>query len=355
MGGVANGLLQLIAELQLSRHLLHLAKLILGDESDGDSTLACTAGAAGAVNVILGLTGGVEVDHLRDAVNVYSAGGYICCDQCRDLAILEIGQCALALALALVAVHRCGPNVFAGKPLDDSVGAALGADEDEVQVMAVAKLADKSGDPRVVGYLDETVLDVRRLLWRRNVLVTGCIGCEFQRDLAGFAVERGREEERLAVLRAEINDAFDCRAEAHVEHPVGLIEDEDLDVVEAEGSTAKEVLEPSGRCHDDVRFRCRPRLLLEAHAAVDGRHLERAGMRYRVGLINDLCRQLACWGENQRRWARIFGRDQVDQRHHECERLAGAGWRFGKYVFAGEYVADDLLLNCEGRGETALL
>jgi hypothetical protein len=42
----------------------------------------------------------------------------------------------------------------------------------------------------------------------------------------------------LTVIRAELNYTVDCRAEAHVEHPVGFVEDEHLDVVEAEASQA---------------------------------------------------------------------------------------------------------------------
>ena len=53
-------------------------------------------------------------------------------DQCRYLALLKIGQCTLALALALVTVHRCGLNVLTRESLYEPVGAALGADENKV-------------------------------------------------------------------------------------------------------------------------------------------------------------------------------------------------------------------------------
>ena len=48
-----------------------------------------------------------------------------------DFAALEAGQGPLALALALVAVHRDRLDVATAQPLDQPVGAALGADEDE--------------------------------------------------------------------------------------------------------------------------------------------------------------------------------------------------------------------------------
>ena len=58
-------------------------------------------------------------------------------------------------------------------------------------------------------------------------------------DLAGLALERGGEEQRLAVARDLLDDAVDDGPEAHVEHAVGLVEDEDLDVVEADGAAAR--------------------------------------------------------------------------------------------------------------------
>ena len=49
----------------------------------------------------------------------------------RDLAGLEAGQRALALALGLVAVDRRGLDARRSRPLHDLVGAMLGAGEDE--------------------------------------------------------------------------------------------------------------------------------------------------------------------------------------------------------------------------------
>ena len=65
-------------------------------------------------------------------------------------------------------------------------------------------------------------------------------------------VERGGEEERLTLARAAANDPVDRGTEAHVEHPVGLVEDEDADAVERQCPARELILEPPGRRHDDV-------------------------------------------------------------------------------------------------------
>ena len=71
-------------------------------------------------------------------------------------------------------------------------------------------------------------------------------------ELAGLSVERGREEHRLAILRQAANDPVDLRLEAHVEHPVGLVEDEGLDTREVDELTLREVLETSRSGNEDL-------------------------------------------------------------------------------------------------------
>ena len=65
-------------------------------------------------------------------------------------------------------------------------------------------------------------------------------------DPADGAVERRREEHRLPVLRQEANDPVDLRLEPHVEHPVGLVENEDPHTVELDQPALDEVLQPPG-------------------------------------------------------------------------------------------------------------
>src|SRR5262245_4509432 len=93
---------------------------------------------------------------------------------------------------------------------------------------------------------DEAMLHLVRRARRRRVLARDrAIGVR-TRDAAGVAVERRREEQRLALCRALIDDPVDRRAEAHVEHAVGLVEDQDPDAIEAEGAAREEVLETAG-------------------------------------------------------------------------------------------------------------
>jgi hypothetical protein len=261
---------------------------------------------------------------------------------------------ASACSLRLVAVHGDRVDAGAAEPLDQPVGAALGADEDEREVAVVAERLDERVELVVVRDGLEAVLDrVDPLLVRRVGVLSRVLGVGLG-DAAGLTLEGGREEQRLPVLRAQVHDPVDGRLEAHVEHPVGLVEDQDLDVAQVEGAAVEEVLEPAGRRDDDLRAGGVLGLLLDADAAVDGGDLERTSVRHRPDLLDDLRDQLAGRRQDQRRGTAVGRLDLVDHRHAEGERLAGTGRGLREHVATGEHVSDDELLDREGLGDAAL-
>ena len=60
------------------------------------------------------------------------------------------------------------------------------------------------------------------------------------------------EQEVLAPWREQADDLADVPDEAHVEHPVGLVEDEDLDPGEVDRALADVVEQPPGGGHHDA-------------------------------------------------------------------------------------------------------
>src|SRR5205823_12211080 len=60
-------------------------------------------------------------------------------------------------------------------------------------------------------------------------------------ELADAAVERRREEHRLATARQTLDELVDRRLKAHVEHLVGLGEDEEPDARESDHPAIGEI------------------------------------------------------------------------------------------------------------------
>ncbi len=115
--------------------------------------------------------------------------------------------------------------------------------------------------------------------------------------------EKVAEKSRFWRLRRqEREDLADVADEAHVEHPVGLVEDEDLDPRQVDRPLADVVEQPAGRGDDDLGTGAqRADLRIEADAAVDGRRAD--GVLGAVGpdALLDLERELAGRGEDQAR------------------------------------------------------
>ncbi len=158
-------------------------------------------------------------------------------------------------------------------------------------------------------------------------------------DLVGHG---GREERRLAPLGQRRDDPPDVVNEAHVEHPVGLVEDEVGHPVEAQVALAEQVQEPPrGRDQDVDAARQRPNLRMLADAAEDHRLTQVEVAAVGADLLADLDRQLPGRRQHQgagraRAGRRAGLRDVLQDRQAKGRGLAGAGLGDAEQVLAGQ-------------------
>ena len=75
---------------------------------------------------------------------------------------------------------------------------------------------------------------------------------ELLAELEDVAVQRGAEQAHLLLPGGVGEDPPDVGHEAHVEHPVGLVEDDGGYVAEAQGALAEVVEDTSGGADDYV-------------------------------------------------------------------------------------------------------
>ncbi len=172
-------------------------------------------------------------------------------------------------------------------------------------------------------------------------------------------LEGRREQNGLAHLRRLGGDALDVVDEAHVEHAVGLVEHEHLELREVDAA-ALEVVDQAARRGDEnvdaaaelADLRRIRRTAIDAHDA----HPRVLAVLH--GLRGYLLRQLA--RRRQHQHARIahavsvsrcrprsprHGRNTLQGRQHEGRRLAGAGLRRADDVAALEQRRNGLALD----------
>ena len=198
------------------------------------------------------------------------------------------------------------------------------------------------------------------------------LGDELGRCVAGRDLDRGRvveqavgeppdlvregrrEEQVLATRRQDREDLADVADEAHVEHPVGLVEDEDLDPRQVDRPLAEVVEQAAGGRDDDLGAGAQGADLgIEADATVDRGRADRVLDAVGPDALLDLERELAGRGEDQRADdARAAGRprrvETLEHRQHEGGRLAGPGLGAGEDVAALEDERDRLGLDGGG-------
>jgi hypothetical protein len=146
----------------------------------------------------------------------------------------------------------------------------------------------------------------------------------------------GREQQGLAIRRALAHHGFDVAEKAHVQHAIGLVQHQGLEVADVELAALHQIHHAPGCADDDVRavFQ-RGDLVARGHAAIDGDDLDvvlRA--RQAADLGGDLVGQLARGAQHQGLDGKPARVQAVDHGQAEGSRLAAAGAGLGDQVLA---------------------
>ena len=161
--------------------------------------------------------------------------------------------------------------------LGQRVGTVLGAAEHDGRAGGVD---DLGGEVDALGAVDRPEVVRGRELVGLGELVTRGVVLVATDELVDRAVERGREQQRLARLRRLVEQRLDRGQEAHVGHAVGFVDDDHLDLVEVDLAALDQVGETT-RAGDEHVDAAPQRLELRAEpgAAVDGRDAQLASRR----------------------------------------------------------------------------
>ena len=180
------------------------------------------------------------------------------------------------------------------------------------------------------------------------------IGLVVANQVADVAVERGGEQHRLVAAVAVTKDPLDLRREAVVGHPIGLVERDDLHVVERHLVRLDQIDQAQRRGdHDLDALGQFIDLVVAGGAAVDGQHPHAGVMGDGLEDLGDLDGEFAGRNEHESertRRLRLVG-DPRQHRHAECEGLARAGLRTAADVLAGDGDRNRLGLDVERLGE----
>jgi hypothetical protein len=175
-----------------------------------------------------------------------------------------------------------------------------------------------------------------------------------RRDASDLRRHRRREQGDLLVVRGVGQDRLDVFGEAHLEHLVGLVENQVLQLRQVERALLEVVHDATGSADDDVHAAAQGgKLHSVALAAVDRKHVDAAQMR-RVALegLAHLQREFAGRGEHERLRRLLRQVETGEDRKGERGGLAGARLGEADHVTAVEEEGDRRGLD-GGRGLVA--
>ena len=292
-------------------------------------------------------------------IHVDAAGGNVGGHQHAQVTAFEGLHCLFPLGLALVAMDGLTANALFAEVADQFVRAVFGAGEDQ-----------RARHIRGLEHIDEQVL-LLGLAHEVDLLLDGLGGGAAALHLHGDRVEedgvgqlldvlrhRGGEEQGLAPGGQELDDLADVVDEAHVEHGVGLVQHEVLEVIQSDVALVDEVQKAPGGGHDNVHTTLeRGDLLALFDPAEDDGVVELLVLAVVADALADLGGEFARWTQDQGADdpaalpARLLA-EPMEHGKGKGRRLAGAGLGDTEDVFAVHDVGNGLGLN-GGRGLVA--
>ena len=189
----------------------------------------------------------------RDVVHVDAAGDHVGRDEHADLAVLEAVERLLALALRAVAVDGLAADAGLVERAREALRPAPRAREHQRALgVVVAEVLDQQVDLLLVVDGQDALLDVVDRLGAAAELDEDRLVQRVVDDAEHGLAHRRGEEQVLALCRDGVDDALHVRPEAHVEHAVGLVQDERVDLVQQDVTLAEHVEQAAWRGDQQV-------------------------------------------------------------------------------------------------------
>ncbi len=330
------------------------------DQGDGVTGSTGTTGTTDTVHVIFRHVRQLEVHYLRQLVDIEATGRDVGRHHHAHAAVLEAGQCTGTGTLALVAVNGGGTDAVFFKPLGNAVGDMLGTGKDQhlLPVVAGDQVAQQGNLVGLVARVHQ-LLDTLGGAVARGDFNDCRVVQQASGQLANFISEGGGEEQVLALLRQQGQDAADVADKAHVEHAIRFVQHQDLHLVKLDGILVVEIDQTARTGHQHVQTTAsRHHLRVDAHATKY--HVAAQGQMLAVvaHALAHLGGQLARRGQYQRTDA--VRRDLALALHQTLQHRQGkacglAGPCLGRrhQIAASQNGGDRLLLNGR-RGVVAL-
>ncbi len=270
--------------------------LLIG-EADRGTGGARPPGTPDPVDIIFRIMGQHEINDVIHAFDVDASSGHIRCHQNPDLSALEGLEATNPLLLGNITGERRAVDAVAGQHLckPSHFVAPVAENQSPFEILSMDDVEQKCKFIDGGHDVDDLLHRLHRDLFRLDFYgyrVTGPLGGES----GDFTGQRRAEEQRLALVfcRGAEDNLSHVGDKPHVEHPVGLVDDQHLDLFQGDVAAPLKVEQPPGRCDDNIH-RIGGKLLsllFIIHTTEHGNGLKVRVLGKMTGFLGDLENQL---------------------------------------------------------------
>ena len=234
--------------------ILEDTELVSSGEVDGNSLASETTRATNTMDVLLVVAGQIVVDDDGNLMDVDTASQKIGGDENTRRTRTELSHDNITLSLGGVSMSGRDGEVTLAHLLGQPVDLLLGVTENDslVDVQGLIQIAKSIELPVLTLNIDVELTNTfegKFILLNQN---TDGVGHELTSDVESLLSHSSREQTNLNGIRKSRVDVVDLVLETARKHLVGLIENEDLDVVRTKSVTAQEIDDTTGGSDDDV-------------------------------------------------------------------------------------------------------
>ena len=288
------------------------------------------------MHVIFRLLRNIVVDDVAYAGDVEPALGNVGGDEHADFPRLEILERAGSLALRFVGVHRRGGNSRILEMPDDAIGAVLSAGKNENRIHL--RLLQQLDQQHRLSLARDRVNGVRNsadclgatsdLHYHRLAQIRSRQGLDFGRHCRA-------EKKRLPIRRDLGHNPIELGRETHVEHSIGFIQHQNLEIIENDVLPLHVIEQPArSRDYDIHSGTKRLRLRLDADSAKNRDDAQRRVLAVLAEAFFDLSRELTRRRQDQhadavKRRPLVVGDRRLDEIVNDGEREPGGFARTG--------------------------
>lgn len=338
-----------------SLKLLQSIAILLGDEVDGNTLTTETTTTTNSVDVVLLGDGEIKVDDKGDLLNIDTTGQQIGGNQDTGRTRSELLHDSITLGLVHLTVNGRDGELLGSKTLGNHVDLSLGVAENN-------GLGDRDGLVQVAENLELVLLlvnvNVELLDTFKGKLIlldknADGVTHELGGDLKNILGHGGGQENDLDLGGEVLENVVNLGLETTGQHLIGLIEDEHLDGVGVENSTADNVVDTAGGTDNDVNTSVDSSgILLDGGTTDTGVADNAEGVTKTQNDLLDLEGKLTSGSKEE---SLGLGNAQVnvlENRDREGSGLTGTGLSLGKNIVTLDNGENSTLLNGRGRLET---